>query len=387
MKNKIVIFGSGVWGKTAYQYYKNKAEIICFVDNREEICGTIFDGVPICSPEILNKYELGEIGIVIAVKDSWKEIQQQLYIDYNISESIIFQIEEQYMDSIYQEGTFDSSRQEIIICYSSGLGNQMFQYALSRCFAKKENRVVGDLTSYSLLDNRTFILPLIFPNVIFEKCNYATKVYYEKIVDCLYKEPAISTIDYLETDMSLLEVKQGMFKGYWQNWKYAEIVKEELYHDFEFRNTNDFKLKKIINWVSNRNTVSVHIRRGDYLQIYKLYGNICTDIYYEKAMNYIMQQEKSVIFVFLSDDIDWVSEKYKNLENVIFIRTDMFDAYEDWYDMCIMSHCKHNIIANSTFSWWGAWLNKNPYKIVVAPQKWINGTEIQDICPVDWIRM
>ena len=91
-------------------------------------------------------------------------------------------------------------------------------------------------------------------------------------------------------------------------------------------------------------------------------------------------------FCFFSDDIEWVKVNYA-MSNDVCIEKDMFDSYEDWYDMYLMSICSHNIIANSTFSWWGAWLNQNEDKTVIAPQKWLNGCDYIDIYPPEWITM
>ena len=91
-------------------------------------------------------------------------------------------------------------------------------------------------------------------------------------------------------------------------------------------------------------------------------------------------------FYFFSDDIEEIKEHYK-MDNAVYVEKAMFDGYEDWYDMYLMSICKHNIIANSTFSWWGAWLNRHEDKIVIAPEKWINSCDYQDIYPKGWMQM
>ena len=91
-------------------------------------------------------------------------------------------------------------------------------------------------------------------------------------------------------------------------------------------------------------------------------------------------------FIFFSNDMEWVKRNY-NIENAIYVNSTLFDNYQDWYDMYLMSMCKHNIIANSTFSWWGAWLNSNKEKIVIAPNKWVNLCDYKDIYPDDWIKM
>lgn len=387
MNNMIIIFGCGVWGKTACQFYRSRAEILCFVDNKEDLWGKNFDGIQICSPKVLNTYDLSKIGIVIAVRDNWEKIQEQLFIDYGIVESTLFKIEGQSLNWGIKEESFNQNDQEIIVYYTGGIGNQMFQYAFARCFTKMGRRVTGDISEYRTFKGRKFELQSAFRNVTFEECNSKLKTYYENIADCRYGEASTFETGCLNTDMDVFKREKGVFRGYWQNCKYVEMVEKELRHDFEFRNKNDIKLQNVIESVEKKNVVSVHIRRGDYLRANILYGGICTDDYYEAAMQYIMRHEENVIFCFFSDDIEWVKEKYKRDKNAIFVENDMFEAYEDWYDMYMMSECKHNIIANSSFSWWGAWLNKNPNKIVIAPQEWFNGTDMPDICPKSWIRL
>ena len=117
-----------------------------------------------------------------------------------------------------------------------------------------------------------------------------------------------------------------------------------------------------------------------------MYGNICTNEYYLRAIAYMREKIENPTFFFISDDIEWVA-KQNLVKDGIYIRADSFKRYEDWYDIAIMSLAGHNIIANSSFSWWGAWLNQNQQKIVIAPKKWNNLSNYTDICPPDWIRI
>ena len=120
------------------------------------------------------------------------------------------------------------------------------------------------------------------------------------------------------------------------------------------------------------------------LPIYTL-GDVCTEAYYNKAMDYMEQRLGNCQFYFFSDDIEWVKEHYRK-SNALYIESNMFERYQNWFDMCLMSFCSHHIIANSTYSWWGAWLNPRE-KIVIAPKTWARSKNFADICPVEWIRM
>lgn len=387
MKKKVIIFGAGTWGKFAYHYYKDSVEIVCFIDNKMDIWETNLEGIRVCSPDVLSIFDLREIKIVIAIKNNWKEIQKQLFTKYNISESILFRIEEETLDFNQYEAYSKPLGQNIIVWYGGGLGNQMFQYALAKCFMKAGNHVSGYIANDSLRSKREFELSSVFPNILLDRCSSPIMVFYERVINLQYKEPVLGKVKFLEADMQILEKTEGIFQGCWQSYKYAEMNKDELLNDFKFKEKKDLKLKKIIDDMSKENAVSVHIRRGDYLKFPELYGNICTDKYYVEALKYINKYVENPVFYFFSNDIDWVMQKYKEIDNAIFVKENMFEEYEDWYDMYLMSYCKHNIIANSTFSWWGAWLNRNTNKIVIAPQKWVNGTVMLDIYPQGWVRI
>ena len=387
MIDKIIIFGAGRLGRAAYYYYLNKKEIECFIDNRESLWNTCLEGIPVCAPDILKRYDLREIRVVIAIKDGWKQIQEQLYHDYRLRKSILFGIEENLLDIPKREAGPACITDEIIIHYSGGLGNQMFQYALASCFRKAGNRVSDDTSEYHVWESGRFELPSVFPEISVRECDETLKLLYEKSLDFQYSEAAAGKVDSIRADMQILNRRKGIIKGYWQSFRYVEFVRNELVHDFQFRKKEDERFWEIRNQIRAQNAVSVHIRRGDYLQNDDLYGGICTAAYYDKAIQYIMRQTEEIVFYFFSDDIAWAKEKYAGLSHSVFVTKALFEDYEDWYDMCLMSCCKHNIVANSTFSWWGAWLNGNPDKIVIAPYKWLNGTELPDICPPDWIRI
>ncbi|MPN39089.1 O-antigen biosynthesis glycosyltransferase WbnK [bioreactor metagenome] len=127
----------------------------------------------------------------------------------------------------------------------------------------------------------------------------------------------------------------------------------------------------------------MHIRRGDYVNTYSNYYHILDDTYYLNAIAYIRDKcTNTKLFVF-SDDIEWAQNNYKDIENIIFVAQNK--SYEDMY---LMSLCKHNIIANSSFSWWGAWLNENDNKIVIAPKKWFKNEKMKNsILPKSYIKI
>ena len=115
-----------------------------------------------------------------------------------------------------------------------------------------------------------------------------------------------------------------------------------------------------------------------------LYGGICTEMYYAKAITYICNKIDQPSFFVFSNEIDWVKNNV-DIPNPTYI--DFNNGADSWQDMFLMSQCKHNIIANSSFSWWGAWLNSGQEKLVIAPKKWFNNHEINDIVCESWIKI
>ena len=111
--------------------------------------------------------------------------------------------------------------------------------------------------------------------------------------------------------------------------------------------------------------------------------SICTDAYYEKAIEYFTEKYEDPTFFVFSNEPQKVTDVI-NVPNAVIV--DVNDELTAWADMYLMSQCHHNVIANSSFSWWGAWLNENPHKEVIAPQKWLNGERTPDICPDTWLR-
>lgn len=388
MGKKAIIFGAGKWGRMAYHYYKDKCEIKCFIDNSHDLWGKKINDISVCAPKILEQVNLRDTRIIIANRGQREQIFEQLHAQYGIMECLFFNIEIVVGEYVGADKE-NSIEDECIISYRSGLGNQMFQYALARCFMERGRQVTGDISSYYQIESTNFVLEDVFPAVSIKKCSVALKERYKKNKSLCIIQPDVSTVDKIETDINILKSDRGYFEGFWQSAQYAGMVEKELRRDFKFAEKKEEKLRKLSEKIiDTENVVSIHIRRGDYLQSgnQRRFGNICTDDYYEKAIKYIDRNVKDPVFYFFSDDIQWVKKEYANL-SARYISEDMFDHYEDWYDMFLMSCCKHNIIANSTFSWWGAWLNRNKDKIVIGPKRWINTCDYKDIYPREWIQI
>jgi len=147
--------------------------------------------------------------------------------------------------------------------------------------------------------------------------------------------------------------------------------------------------EKMNQQILSSNSVSLHIRRGDYVQnqeANKFHG-ICSPEYYSQAMNLIEQKIENPHYFVFSDEVGWVRENIKFNYPVDFVSGNSISEAEE---LSLMSKCKHNIIANSSFSWWGTWLNTSPEKIVIAPKKWIENTDLadaSDLIPKEWIKI
>ena len=254
----------------------------------------------------------------------------------------------------------------MVIRMMGGLGNQMFQYAFYRSLKKKSNRIKVDLSFYKT--NKEDYKLSLFPQIRVERTNAYIEVLLSfKVVRKILK---LCGVYYVEKNSHCKKYISNkiIFEGYFQNEKYFRNIKKEIINDFKFPK-GEKKLCEVAKQISTLdNSVSIHVRRGDYLELNKIYGGICTTKYYKTAVSIF---DKDTTFIVFSNDIEWVKINLC-IPNAMYISDKIFDAYEDWYDMYLMSICKNNIIANSTFSWWGAYLNSNINKKVICPVKWNN---------------
>lgn len=284
-----------------------------------------------------------------------------------------------------------------IIRFNGGLGNQMFQWAFARAIEKKTGiSAYMDMTFFEKRYARPYELDIfkaevnkapgflskIKANIIWQ---FRKKFKNKKFLGMyIYEEP------HFEFDENMFNLNSSTYiHGFFQSEKYFKDIEDELRKDFEFKFAPDKENQVIIDKISSSNSISLHIRRGDYVQKkrYQQMYAICSLDYYKKGIEYIAKYiENPTIFIF-SDDIEWVRENLKLPYECVFV--DNNSGSKNYEDLRLMSLCKHNIIANSSFSWWGAWLNKNSDKIVIAPKMWFNNERIvqTDVIPENWIRL
>lgn len=179
--------------------------------------------------------------------------------------------------------------------------------------------------------------------------------------------------------------------GYWQSEKYFKGIENKIREDLQIRIEPSASNKVLLDKIRSANAVSLHIRRGNFVQIdfvNKVHGT-CSMDYYQKAVDLISEKISNPVFYIFSDDIPWAKQYLSLNFETVFV--DINDAKTDYEDMRLMSNCKHHILANSTFSWWGAWLNPSKEKIVVAPKIWFAdeklNSETADLIPEEWIRI
>jgi len=165
--------------------------------------------------------------------------------------------------------------------------------------------------------------------------------------------------------------------GCFQSEKYFRRFERDIRNEFSFSDFVNEKNIKIKGEIEKSNSISIHIKKGGYTQ--SNFRGGCPMSYYNQAIEYLAQRISNPFFFVFSDEPEWAVENLKTSHNVIFIshNTDK----DSFLDLQLMSLCKHNIIANSSFGWWAAWLNVNPDKIVISPKLWY-----EDLIPHDWLR-
>ena len=282
----------------------------------------------------------------------------------------------------------------IIIKTLGGLGNQLFQYVLAQKLIYLGKEVKFDFSQ--IKENGIKNELTIFDNNLIE----ATSKEINELGDCktdilhrikrklkIYKKTHIIESASYTFQPSIFELDNVYLYGYWQSDKYFNDIENIIRNKLIFPKITEAHNIQYMNQIQNDNfSVSIHIRRGDYLskQFVNQYGNICTDEYYDNAIAYIKAKIENPHFYIFSNDLEWAKNKYNTPEFTIISGNSGNISYRD---MQLMSMCKHNIIANSSFSWWGAWLNNNPNKIVIAPNKWCNNKPTPDIYPENCLKL
>jgi len=263
----------------------------------------------------------------------------------------------------------------------------MFQFAFAEYLKKYSGMdYIFDVSSFSKDKLRKYELEIFGlqkrtigtfkKNIIKVMCRMGfVKEYYEKKIFIFDNETV------LQAD------KLIYFNGYWQSHHYTDLIRQELIHSFVPTSDISRVNSKITSEIILRQSVAVHIRRGDYAEnsdARNIHG-LCTLEYYYLSINYIRQKIQDPVFYIFSDDSDWVKRSL-NLKGKVYYISHNKGSMAYW-DLMLMKKCKYFILANSTFSWWGAYLSEYQNKIVIAPEKWNNlNLDKMELIPDSWIR-
>jgi hypothetical protein len=274
----------------------------------------------------------------------------------------------------------------IILRLRGGLGNQFFQFAAGKALAEHHNTAFKlDLYYYTKHPYRTFQLDKFnIPIEIasrkevhhFTGSNPVMRILnkYNNYFHC----PEVFAQPHYHFYEDFFSLPGNLYlSGYFQCEKYFLDIRSKILDWYKPLLPLDVKNQDIAQRIRSCNSVSLHIRRGDYA-LNDIFGSVA-DAYYKSAITYIQQHVTDPHFFIFSDDVAWCKDNLK-VDKATFV--DINKDEDSYKDLMLMSYCNHNIIANSTFSWWGAWLNPNSSKIVLAPKQWFKATYNSDTMPM-----
>ncbi|BBB25221.1 alpha-1,2-fucosyltransferase [Amphritea japonica] len=279
-----------------------------------------------------------------------------------------------------------------------GLGNQMFQYAAAKSLAVLNNtRVSANVSVFSNYKTHPLRLNKLNCDCEFDFTrDFRLVLSGFPLLGSAFSKKSMLLNHYVEKDLlfdsSFFDLDDNvLLSGYFQSEKYFSNIRELLIQEFSLDDRLTEAELAINNKIESCNSIAIHIRRGDYitdLSANNIHG-ICSEEYFEKALNYldsinVLSDPTTTLFIF-SDDILWCKDNLAFKYRTVFVEGSV-DRPE--VDIHLMSKCKHQVISNSTFSWWGAWLNTNLDKCVIAPLKWFNSLhDSTDIVPKQWMRL
>lgn len=295
----------------------------------------------------------------------------------------------------------------IITRLSGGMGNQLFQYALGRVLAIKNNTTLG-LDMHELLDRTNRPGNFVFRNYDLDLFNIEAVIVSQQEVPFWYrswKVPGMTFLNPYINKIRRMVIKNdgkergfgyqpgvlalgpdAYLDGYWQSHKYFESVADTIRKDFTLKQSLPAHIQRVQTEIQSKRSVCVHVRRGDYV------GNSFHEVvfkdYYYQALD-VLESKTTIdhIYVF-SDDIAWCKDNLAFLHPVTFV-DDVYAGERASGHFALMGSCTHFVIPNSSFAWWAAWLGEAADKVVIAPKQWFADTSIdtRDRIPEAWIRI
>ena len=283
----------------------------------------------------------------------------------------------------------------IIVKLNGGLGNQMFQYAIARHLALLNRSSLLfdiDLLLHNTVENyRGFQLRVfnISGKTVTKRKHFGKDINHEKLNNFFH----VNEKKVFHFDESVLELRGDIYlEGYWQSEKYFTDIRNVFLKEFVIKTRINKINKDILESIRKSNAVCVHVRRGDYISNLNTYSNhgFCSLQYYKDANTMIVDKTQNPKFFIFSDDPAWCKSSLSFISPSCIV--DVNPPNKGYEDLRLMMNCKHFIIANSSFSWWGAWLSKNTNKIVIAPKQWFKlkhkwGDYTKDLFPKEWIQI
>ncbi|MBS1543741.1 MAG: alpha-1,2-fucosyltransferase [Bacteroidetes bacterium] len=296
----------------------------------------------------------------------------------------------------------------IIVRLRGGLGNQLFQYAAGKALAMHHRTALKlDLYTYQKHPYRKFELDKFKVDAIEASRKEVHRftgvnpiIRYLNKRENYFRCPSVFAQPHYHFYEDFFSLPEDLYlSGYWQSEKYFNAIADVIRKEYTPSQTLDSRNQELTAKMTSENSVSIHVRRGDYSsQHYNNFFGGLTTGYYEEAIRVIKQQVADPVFYFFSDDPAWCRKAFPGIEASFMEHNKGDDSFKD---LLLMSSCRHQIVANSTFSWWGAWLNQFEGKQVVAPLKWFQSSYLsrrepvyacrfyntKDLIPATWTRI
>ena len=370
---KIILYGMGENFLDYKEYLSEKYTIAGVSDSNTEKNTKNKDFV---SPDKIKDSSFDYI--VVTASRFYEEIKEDLIQNHNIRSEQIISIRE----------IMEVENEVIVVKIYGGMGNFLFQYALVKKleFLYPDFSVKMDLSWYysENMFLMSFQVPWIFERLFSETLNIASQ---KEILVAktrgYYAEKEVSKFD-----ENILKQGCGYYNGYWQTGRYFDDIGDSIRE--VLLNINEkaisYRQSKILEHIKSSESVAIWVRRGDYIaneDNRKMFGDICTEDYYENAIEYIRNQHPDAEFFVFSNDEEYAKEKYKGM-NVITYNLDSQEFKE--FNILLISQCKHIIGANSSMSWWASWIHGKGGTIIV-PEKWNNTALCPDVYEDNWIKM
>lgn len=277
----------------------------------------------------------------------------------------------------------------IIVRLRGGLGNQLFQYAAGRALASHRGvELKLDLYTYTRHPYRKFELGIFNIDAaeatrgeVHQFTGSNPIVRYLNKRNNYFRCPGVFAQPHYHFYPDFFALPSNIYlSGYWQSEKYFDGIAELIRGQVTPKTPLDSRNADLQKTMQTQHSVAVHVRRGDYSSSpYSSFFGVLPETYYAEAIAAVKQRAGNPAFYFFSDDIAWCKSNFGKSGAEFIGHNTGADAYKD---MLLMASCKHNIIANSTFSWWGAWLNSNPEKVVIAPKQWFRSNFLDKKEPV-----